>query len=362
MRSGSEREKAEAARELANWGTMDPQFASTHLVSACEQLKLPALLSSMLSSSSASTQAAATSLLGALGQYPEYADAMEDANALSPLLANLRGSKPELVAKAATALVSLTASLTGRAQLRAANGLSAVLDVLMGGAAVGSANPEVCEAVCNVLANLCDDEGDDWREMAQAGAVFALCGQLSSSHPQLHEAVLTLLAMLCAHPECRDQAADANAMPSLVRLLGSNKAHVQRVALALTQQLCGSKRACDALLDAGCASPLAALLSSSAAADVEVSAPTRPPTPPSWARPARRPLPPWARAPGPRAALRPSASLFPPSAPLPPCPSSPPLSPPLPPPPRAPPCALERTTPSGRSAHRPDLRALACAP
>jgi hypothetical protein len=106
--------------------------------------------------------------------------------------------------------------------------------------------------------------------MSQAGAVFAVAAQLGTAHVALQEALLTLLAILCAHAECRDQATDACAMPALCRLLGSSKANVQRCALALTQQLCSSRKASDALLEVGAAAPLAALLATPAARDVEV--------------------------------------------------------------------------------------------
>ena len=222
----------------------------------------------MLASSKADAQAAGASLLGNMLQYPEYSELFEGTNCLAPLLTALRGSKSDLKLKAATSLVALTSSLTGRVQLREAGGLSALLDILLAG---GPVNAELWEGVCTVLANLCDDDGNDWRELSQAGAVFALAAQMSTSNVALQESVLTLLAILCAHPECRDQCADASAMPPLVRLLGSSKSQVQRVALALCQQLCGSKRACDTLLDAGAASPLAMMLSTSAAGDVEVA-------------------------------------------------------------------------------------------
>ena len=269
MRGDNTREAEEACTALGNWASMDPQFAHAQLVSACEQLRLPAELSAMLGSSSSSAQSAAAALLGGMVQYPEYAEILEEANVLGPLLTTLRGSKSsELKAKAASALVALTSTIQGRVQLREAGGLAALLDVLLDSRSV---HAELWESVCSVLANLCDDEADDWRELSQNGAVFTLAAQLGTSNTNLQEALLTLLAILCSHPECRDQAADANAMPALVKLLGSNKSNVQRVALALCQQLCGSKRACSTLLDAGAASPLASMLSTSAASDVEVA-------------------------------------------------------------------------------------------
>ena len=49
---------------------------------------------------------------------------------------------------------------------------------------------------------------------------------LGTSNTDLQEALLTLLAILCSHPECKDHFADANAMPALVRLIGSKKSNV----------------------------------------------------------------------------------------------------------------------------------------
>jgi hypothetical protein len=122
IRSGTPREETEAARELANWASMDPQFAHAQLVNACEQLNVPSALSTMLGSSRTDSQTAAAGLLGAMLQYPEYAELLEGANVLAPLLTALRGSKTELKSKAASALVSLTSSVQGRVQLREAGG------------------------------------------------------------------------------------------------------------------------------------------------------------------------------------------------------------------------------------------------
>jgi len=155
-------------------------------------------------------------------------------------------------------------------QLREAGGLVKLLDVLLSTTPTGAHGVELWESTSSALANLCDDDGDDWKQMSQAGAVFAVAAQLGTAHVALQEALLTLLAILCAHAECRDQATDACAMPALCRLLGSSKANVQRCALALTQQLCSSRKASDALLEVGAAAPLAALLATPAARDVEV--------------------------------------------------------------------------------------------
>ena len=160
-----------------------------------------------------------------------------------PLLRALAGHRPEARRAAAAALAALTGSHEGRAQLRGAGGLGACVDLLTGGAALPA---DTLEPLCAALANLCDDDGDDWRTLAQAGGVFSLCAALGASAPAVQEALLTLLALLCAHAECRDQAADAGAMPALCRLVGSNKPAVARCALAVCQQLCGSRRACGA--------------------------------------------------------------------------------------------------------------------
>ena len=172
MRGDSARKAEEGATALANWAAADPQFAHANLVSACEQLRVPSALSSMLSSgSSSTTQAAAASLLGGMCQYPEYAEILEEANVLGPLLATLRSSKgSDTKAKAASALVALTSTIQGRVQLREAGGLAALLDVLLD--ARGPPHAELWEPVCSVLSNLCDDDSDDWKQLSQSGAVF----------------------------------------------------------------------------------------------------------------------------------------------------------------------------------------------
>ena len=71
MRADKDSARADAAKELANWASMDPQFAA--LASACQQLNLADTLTSMLGSSNAATQGAAASLLGAMLAYPECA-------------------------------------------------------------------------------------------------------------------------------------------------------------------------------------------------------------------------------------------------------------------------------------------------
>jgi hypothetical protein len=274
MRGDSKSAAESGARDLANWASMDPQFAHPQLVSACEQLRLAQSVSKLLGSSHSGMQSAGASLLGAMCQFPEHAELLESANVLGPLLSALRSSKTELKAKACSALTSLTSTLPGRLQLREAGGLGALMEVLLNGGSVGSsggAAAELLEQACVVLANMCDSEGDDWREISQAGGVFALTGMIGSSRPSLQEASLTLLALLCSHNECRDQLADANCMPQLVRVLGSRSTTVQRTSLALCQQLCSSRKACERMLEAGAAAPLASTLSTSAAADVEVA-------------------------------------------------------------------------------------------
>ena len=87
-----------------------------------------------------------------------------------------------------------------------AGGLVALIDVLL-----SATGEKLQEVTCEVLASMCDDKTDDWRQMAQNGATFALVGMLSSRAPSLQGAALTLLAVLCAHDECRDQVAGAEA-------------------------------------------------------------------------------------------------------------------------------------------------------
>ena len=200
-------------------------------------------------------------------RYPEYSELLSQSEVLSPLLRSLRSSNSELKAKACAALVALTSSSSGREQLRAAGGIDPLLEVLL----AGGGAPELWENVCTVLANLLDDDTDEWKRISQAGAVFSLAAQLGTSSLPLQESILTLLALLCAHPECREQAADAACIPHLVRHLGSSRPSVGRCALALVQQLVPSRRACDSLLESGAAAPLASMLSTSAANDSEVA-------------------------------------------------------------------------------------------
>jgi len=194
-----------------------------------------------------------------------YRGALIDAELMQPLLSALRSSDNDAKTSAMTTLAALTVTEAGRAQLRAANGLAVLLDVLL------STSSEVLqEATCQVLANLCEDQTDEWRQLVQNGAIFSLVPMLGSRNVTLQESALTLLALLCAHPEVRDQVADSGCTPTLGMLLGSAKSEVQRSALALCQQLCASRRACDSLLDAGAAAPLAAMLVSSNISNAEV--------------------------------------------------------------------------------------------
>ena len=44
------------------------------------------------------------------------------------------------------------------------------------------------EATCQVLANLCEDNTDDWRRLLQNGAVFSLTNMVGNSSTSLQEA------------------------------------------------------------------------------------------------------------------------------------------------------------------------------
>ena len=186
---------------------------------------------------------------------------------LEPLLDVLKTKNFESRTSAMATISALTATKTGRSQLRAARGLTPLLDVLL-----SASGDELQDATVQVLANLLEDQTDDWKQLLQNGAVFSLVGMLSGSGASLQENALTLLAMLCSHAECREQVADSGCMPALAVLLGSNKADVQRAALALGQQLCGSRRACDAMLEGGAAAPLAGMLLSVGSGNTDVVA------------------------------------------------------------------------------------------
>lgn len=286
-------DKAKAAKEVATWAAMDPQFSS--LASACERLKLGKALSSLLGSgASTDAKVQTAALIGAMLQYTPLLEVLDQAGVLSPLLSTLRAphGSPELKAQLLRAVVALSSTVEGRMALRENSAIDLLLDLLL--SARPGSGQEVSQPTCEVLSHLCDDGGDDWRRISQAGAVFSLTTLLAtqarssappSPHPTacspalapsrrptrllpsppplsssylpahlpsalttlatqsvpLQEAVLTLLALLCSHSECRDQVVDAAAMPAIARALGSSSTSVQRCALALSQCLSGSQ-------------------------------------------------------------------------------------------------------------------------
>ena len=263
MRSGSSRDKEDAAKELGNWASMDPNFSLPPLVAACEALQLPRAIGKLLDSSSPSATAAGAGLLAAMMQYPEYADALDGPKLLSPLLSSIasKGAKADLRQGGDRPLEPVVelrgASRCGR---RAASARS-----WRSSSRREPPNPRgrvrrPRQPVRRRRRRLA---------RARAGGPSSPSGLPVDVNAGL-QGLLTLLALLCAHNECRDQAADANCVQPLVRLLASPKAHVQR-ALAVCQQLAGSRRSSAALLEAGGASPLASLLATSAASDVEVA-------------------------------------------------------------------------------------------
>lgn len=322
IRSDSEALQLQGLKTLANWASMDPQFALASVASAVETLKVPESLAQLLQTGTASTQAAASQLLAQMFSHTRYEwtllnrelptpplhlkslscpylaappatpapprndaalthilcpcpmlvrshrDLLQQKSLLEPLLGALRKGGPETKTSAMRAIAALTATDSGRAQLRAANGLPHLLNVLL-----ADSVDELQEATCQVLANLCEDQTDDWQQLLQNGAIFSLLAMLSTSNSALQQVVLELLAMLCFHGECRDQVADGGCMPDLAALLGSSKPDIQRAALALSQQLTVSRRACEAMLEAGAASPLAAMLLTSNAGSKEVRSP-----------------------------------------------------------------------------------------
>mmetsp|Transcript_73043 Transcript_73043/g.121940 ORF Transcript_73043/g.121940 Transcript_73043/m.121940 type:complete len:1878 (+) Transcript_73043:80-5713(+) len=268
MRAQSESSRQQGSKALASWASMDPQFATSTVQTALEALKMTELLDQLLKSGNAATQAAAAQLMSAMLNHDEYREMLVDGGLVEPLLSVVRSSNSEAKSNAVGAISSLTVVESGRHQVRAAGGLGVLLDVLL-----STTVEAVQDATCQVLANMCEDQTDDWRQLLQSGAVFPLVSMMSSTNTSLQENALTLLAMLGSHTECCDQLADSGSMPSLAVLLGSNKAEVQRAALALAQQLCGSsRRACDAMLEAGSAAPLAAMLLSSSNGNTEVIA------------------------------------------------------------------------------------------
>ena len=269
LRSESESSWQAGAKTLADWAAMDPQFAAKGIVDALDTLKLPELLPNLLDGTSAATQGAVAKLLAAMLQYEEYRDLLGKVDLLEPLLSALKSSSTETKINAVSTIGTLTLTEPGRANLRRSGGLVALIDVLL-----SATSEKLQEVTCQVLANMCEDATDDWRQMAENGATFALVGMLQGSNVALQEAALTLLAMLCGHDSCRDQVADAGCMPALCVLLSSSKPSVQAPALALTQELCSSRRACMTLLECGAASPLAAMLGQSSISNTEIAAAT----------------------------------------------------------------------------------------
>ena len=185
---------------------------------------------------------------------------------MSPLVAALRAGGSDTKTNAATTLASLTPTEAGRSQLRAAGGVGALVDVLLSDGAAA-----LHEAVCTVFANLCDDNTDDWKLLLQSGAIFSLVPMLNTPSPGLQQEALTLLAMLSSRGECREQIADANAVPALCRLLASSNVGVSRAALAVAHHLSASRRGAQAMVEAGGASPLASMLAGSGAGNAEVA-------------------------------------------------------------------------------------------
>ena len=185
---------------------------------------------------------------------------------MSPLVAALRAGGSDTKTNAATTLASLTSTEAGRSQLRAAGGVGALVDVLLSDGAAA-----LHEAVCTVFANLCDDNTDDWKLLLQSGAIFSLVPMLNTPSPGLQQEALTLLAMLSSRGECREQIADANAVPALCRLLASSNVGVSRAALAVAHHLSASRRGAQAMVEAGGASPLASMLAGSGAGNAEVA-------------------------------------------------------------------------------------------
>jgi hypothetical protein len=94
---------------------------------------------------------------------------LQDQALLDSLLSAVRSTDVKTKTTATSTLAALTSSPAGRTQLRASGGLLLILDVLL-----SAVNEPLQEACCLVLANLCEDGGDDWRQMLQAGAVFTL--------------------------------------------------------------------------------------------------------------------------------------------------------------------------------------------
>jgi len=94
---------------------------------------------------------------------------LERVELLEPLLAALKSPSTDTKVNALSTIATLTATESGRDRLRVAGGLVALIDVLL-----SATGEKLQEVTCEVLASMCDDKTDDWRQMAQNGATFAL--------------------------------------------------------------------------------------------------------------------------------------------------------------------------------------------
>jgi hypothetical protein len=191
LRSESESQWQQGAKALADWASMDPQFATSGIVHAIDALKVPELLVERVDGHSSATQGAVARLLSAILKYDEYREMMERVDLLEPLLSALKSSSTDTKVNAVATIATLTVNESGRDKLRRSGGLVALIDVLL-----SATGEKLQEVTCEVLANMCEDQTDDWRQMAQNGATFALVGMLSSRTQSLQEAALTLLAIL----------------------------------------------------------------------------------------------------------------------------------------------------------------------
>ena len=98
-----------------------------------------------------------------------YRELLQDQDLLEALLSVVRSVDSRTKASATQTLSALTSKDSGREQLRAANGLLLLLDVLL-----SASHEPLQENICIILANLCEDNGDDWKQMLQNGAVFSV--------------------------------------------------------------------------------------------------------------------------------------------------------------------------------------------
>ena len=94
MREDGEMARHQGAKALADWASMDPQFAHRGNVEAIDAFKVPELLHALLHHGSAPTQASAARLLAGMLAHDEYREMVLQAEARPRAEPRIRGPHP----------------------------------------------------------------------------------------------------------------------------------------------------------------------------------------------------------------------------------------------------------------------------